>query len=190
MFDCGPIHNSSDKLAVAFSHVIYPEDRVIDSVAERLGELLKDAKLVDLVITELASKYYFRRGRQERGPNDLARADRLLRAGLAANPDDIVWISRRVDVALQQRAWASAAEMLDAAMKVQPDDAILKFQFGRLQLLQGATDRAEASLRQLLPKAGLLAMGAQSIFTLPWSTNWHWPSYGSAGLMRQSAIIG
>lgn len=159
MFDCGPTHKSKDKIAMAFSDLM---DQDTAGALEGFSDLLKAAPLADRVILELTSKYYFRRGRQERKNNDydLAIADRLLQVGLRANPDDVVWISRRIDIALQKRSLNSASEMLDSARKAHPDDPILQFQSARLDLLQDKVGQAEATLHQLLPKAAIAGDGS------------------------------
>ena len=142
MFGCGPTLKSNNEVAVAFSDVLYPEATEVDNVVEVLGNLLRDARLADLVILELSSKYYFRRGRQERNNNDLAIADRLLRVGLAADPDD-----RTRTMPSSSSSWLA------------------------FDSCKGNQSRPRLPCVSCYRQARSSATGAQLISTLPWSTN-------------------
>ena len=130
------------------------------SYIAELGEFLKSSRLADRVILELSSKYYWRRGRQQRRANDLIIADRLLQAGLLADPDDVVWTSRRIDIAFERRAWDDARRMIDAAARKHPGDQIVKFQAGRLELFEGRADAARAILQKLIDKQTAVGDGS------------------------------
>lgn len=100
-------------------------------------------------IIEVASKWYFDLGRSRASNRHLAIAKRLLNVGLQLKHDDVVWLSRRIEISLITRDFESASrELADAASYVEADP-IFQMQSARLRLYRGQLEPAEAILKRL-----------------------------------------
>jgi tetratricopeptide (TPR) repeat protein len=150
-FGLAPTTISGDRLAAAFAALLASGS---DSDAKTFGELIgRRPGLQDRFILERLSLHYLRRGRDSGNPQEVAAAERLLEAGLFADPTDLFWIGRRLDIALERRDMVRAHELLTLALKQDPTDRFLRFQEARVALLDRRPGEASEILNALLSEA-------------------------------------
>lgn len=117
------------------------------------GRQSADLELEDLLATkygrrllETISKWIYERARSSGDLASLRAVGRLLDPAIAADPNDAIWWSRRADVALSLHDAPKADALLEEIATTLHNDAIARFQIGRLRLLRGEFSAADEEL--------------------------------------------
>jgi tetratricopeptide (TPR) repeat protein len=120
---------------------------------ETATETLLNATQVERLLSsalEITSKWFFRLGRSTGVATYLNIADRLLGVALIVDPLDVVWVSRKIDIAVALKKFDIAANLLNNAIATSQNDPILQLRAAQFELAAGQLDHAKDILERLV----------------------------------------
>jgi len=116
--------------------------------AEAKNQLAKIPSKHLIFIIENISKWYFNQGRTNPLKTELDIAERLVDVYLDIEGDETVFLTRKLDIALERRDFKTAERILPRLERVSPGDPIVALKSGMLRIKQGDLQSAKDILEK------------------------------------------
>lgn len=149
---------------IFFADSLKPPDRIKSTAQALFALVLGIDNLLPQVMVELAkcnreqlswaledlSKWYFRLGRENPQKTELVAAERLIDAFLQIEGDEVVFLTRKFDLSLEQSALEKAESLIARLREMAPNDPIVCLKAAGVAIRKGALDEAGLILENIV----------------------------------------